>query len=400
MNVLMILSEKGFPPDIRVEKEAETLMENGYNLFLTCLNRQKKPEKENVGGINVIRMPFPSKYNRALSFLALFLTRYTVLPCTILQICRHHKIDLFHVHDLTFALSSIILAKLLGVKVILDVHENFPEMVQATLQNEKSVIYRCGIRLTVFLYRVEEYISILLSDKIICVVAEQKELLVSKGAKDTNIVIVSNAVDFRRMITPETKKEEIYPHAFVISYVGGFTAHRGLETLIRAASLVAEDISELLVLLVGKGKIENQLKKLAADLAVENHVQFLGWVPFEEALNYIHASDICVIPYAKTIQTEASFPHKITQYMYFSKPVITSDVASLKRILKETGGGITFRAGDHRDLARKIEYLYHDKNARERLGKNGRKAVERTYNWKVEGKKLLTLYGSLVNPER
>jgi len=107
-------------------------------------------------------------------------------------------------------------------------------------------------------------------------------------------------------------------------------------------------------------------------------------------------SDICVIPYVKTLQTDASFPHKLTQYMYLSKPVITSDVHSLARILHETKAGLTFYAGDHEDLAEKVEYLYRHNDKREELGTNGRRAVEERYNWDIEGRKLLRLYNDLI----
>jgi len=154
-------------------------------------------------------------------------------------------------------------------------------------------------------------------------------------------------------------------------------------------------IPKALFLLIGTGIIENDLKTLVKELNVERNIVFLGWIPFEEALQYVQESDICVIPYAKTLQTDASFPHKLTQYMYLSKPIITSDVHSLTRILRETKGGVTFHAGDHEDLAERIEYLYQEKEIRDELGKNGRRAVEKKYNWNIEGKKLIHLYSYL-----
>ncbi|MDC1375434.1 glycosyltransferase family 1 protein, partial [Polaribacter sp.] len=56
MNIGMIL-DSTFPPDPRVENEAISLVQNGFNVFLFCLKYADEPEYEVLNGIHVKRYP-------------------------------------------------------------------------------------------------------------------------------------------------------------------------------------------------------------------------------------------------------------------------------------------------------------------------------------------------------
>jgi len=81
--------------------------------------------------------------------------------------------------------------------------------------------------------------------------------------------------------------------------------------------------------------------------------------------------------------------------MYTGKPVVVSDCPSFKRIVEDAKCGLTFRGGDSENLAKKILLLYKDKKMRMKMGKNGREAVEKKYNFEETGKQLLLLYRNL-----
>ena len=51
---------------------------------------------------------------------------------------------------------------------------------------------------------------------------------------------------------------------------------------------------------------------------------------------------------------------------------------------------------DPRDIAEKIMFLLDNPSIAERMGKNGRRAVQEKYNWEIEGKKLVAVYNKLL----
>jgi len=142
--------------------------------------------------------------------------------------------------------------------------------------------------------------------------------------------------------------------------------------------------------------MKDKLLELCKNLNIRKNVTFTGWITFEEVINYIKMSDVCVIPYHKTRQTNKSFPHKLGQYMYLGKPILVSNVDSLKRIIEETQCGIVFEAGNPNDLAKKVVSAKKQKIL-ERLGRNGWIAATTKYNWRITSKKLIALYTKLMN---
>ena len=70
-------------------------------------------------------------------------------------------------------------------------------------------------------------------------------------------------------------------------------------------------------------------------------------------------------------------------------------MASLSRIIGETGAGLVYPAEDVDALAKSVIRLYEDGNLAGKLGQAGLTAVRTKYNWEIDGKKLVHLYQGL-----
>jgi glycosyltransferase involved in cell wall biosynthesis len=376
MKILMVLSDNPFPPDIRVEKEAKTLLKSGHEIHLVAVTYGNEKDEEDVNGIKVHRYGFPRisviwanyEYIRLLSTLKAF------------KVARKHGCQTIHIHDLPMALPSLLLGKLLGKKVVVDFHENYPELFY--YEFKKRWMGKKSIRN--------------FPSHIIVVVEEERDRYRAAGIPEERITILSNSVDMERMKGLNLGPSERQPDGrFVISYVGGFALHRGLDTLVKAVHEARKKVPNLHLNLVGDGAAKESLVELTGKLGMESSVTFTGQVPFENAMKYVVESDICVIPYARSPETEASFPHKLAQYMYLGRPIIVSDVRSLKRIVEENKCGLVFESGNHSDLALKIIELHEDPETRKRMAKNGENAALERYNWDAEGGKLIRLYQTI-----
>ena len=391
MNILMVLSDNTYPPDIRVKKEARSLIDAGHRVFLICRRGANQAKNEVVDGIHVYRIDLPfSSIPLIFPFLYLTIYRFIIIPY-ILSIVKKHKIDVLHVHDLPYALATCIVGKIIKKPVIFDMHEDYIAMMLYTSK------HKFIIRILSKILEVEEKIALKMSTKIIVVVEEEIGRLVKLGVPTQKIVVIHNTEDPNELDKLQSSIpdfSEQFRDKFVITYIGGFSRHRGLDVLIKAMPLILDEIPNAHLLLVGDGVMKDHLVKMCEKIGIEDKVTFTGWVSFEEALGYLKISNVCVIPYHKTRQTNKSFPHKLSQYMYFGKPIVVSDVDSLKRIVEETGCGIIFKAGDHEDLAKKIiEVKKH--NLLKELGEKAREAFERKYNWNNTSKKLIELYSIL-----
>ena len=103
MRIGMIL-DKEFPPDSRVENEAVSLIKNGFEVYLFCLNFNNQKAFEVINGINVIRFEFKRIFYKKLSPLAYSIPLYhNLLKAKIKSFIDSNKFDILHIHDMVIA---------------------------------------------------------------------------------------------------------------------------------------------------------------------------------------------------------------------------------------------------------------------------------------------------------
>jgi glycosyltransferase involved in cell wall biosynthesis len=384
-----------FPPDIRIEKEARSLTRKGYEVHLLCIG--KKNETKIVQDIFVHRyiLDKSSIYQRlihAKPLINVFHINFWLKK--LLTLHKKVNFSVFHCHDLSTALYTVLAGKKANIPVIVDMHENYPEAQKAYRSYSRKKISILSF-FTYWLNRFLEKIVFLNAFHIFTVIKERKNQLINQRFDSSKISVLSNTVDIKYFLKIPIQSNIInkYKGKFVILYVGGFGVHRGLETLIKAIDLIKENIENLFLVLVGGKFLEiSYLKKVCNQLEIEKFVEFIGWTNFDKIPSYITISEICIIPHKKNGHTDTTIPHKLFQYMLFGKPVISSDCAPLKRIIHETESGISVNSGDPKAIARAIITIYNNPNFSKKLGMNGKDAVLKRFNWEKSEQTLLKIY--------
>ena len=126
----MIL-DKTFPPDPRVENEALALIESGHKVFLFCLGYKPTFEEEIISEIEVKRYP-SNQFEYKVSALAYTLPLYKFLMSKkITHFLNENSIQVIHVHDMVVADAVFKANKKLKLPVVLDLHENRPEIMKS-----------------------------------------------------------------------------------------------------------------------------------------------------------------------------------------------------------------------------------------------------------------------------
>lgn len=400
--------EDTYPTDIRVRKEARALLEAGHDVMLLCYAEEGAPVTDTVHGIDVQRFPLRNAHSGLRGFVrgAAYMTTHVhrEWASTLTRYVERRGIDVVHVHDLPLVKTALEVADGRDLRVVADLHENWPEAVR---QYRRSDTWRRYIREPTYLlstaalpiWRLKrlERDSVRRADHVVTVVEEAKSHYVEDcGIDPEKVTVVSNVVSL-----DEFRTDGVEPAAvdgeFVVTYVGTLGGkHRGLETVVRAIPKILSEIPGARLLIVGPGsKYKRTLKNLARDLDVANRVTFTGWVDFEKVPEYIAASDVCLVPHAATPHTETTVPHKLFQYMALKKPIVVTDVTPLKRIVEETRCGIVVPAGDAPAMADALMSVYVDPETAREMGQCGWRAVCERYNWESEAEKLTALYESL-----
>jgi len=396
MRIGMMMKWKIPPPNVRVQNEARTLMTAGHKVYFLIEGRPGEAREESMNGLNVVRgvrMSVPREIWHRYTFN--FTYRDPLWTKAIDRFVREHSIDVLHVNDLPLLKEGILAGKRLGLPVVADLHENYPAGLQVWYTNrlKKATIYEHGR------WARYEREALRAVDAIVVVIEEARDRLVELGISAEKISVVPNTVPAQSGEIPiDSGIVERYRDRFVVSYIGGFAPHRGLDTVIRALPLAREHVPNLKLVLVGGGNVgyRKRLEALARELRCDDLVEMTGWKPQESIWSYIEASAVCLVPHARNPHTDTTIPNKIFQYMLRGKPVIVSDCPPLARIARDTGGGLIFRWDDPASLAGRIVELYRGEDARRRMAEAGRASVLNRYTWEKTSEPLIELYRRLA----
>lgn len=384
----MIL-EKDFPPDVRVQNEAETLIDAGHQVFVAgyskSINGIERKTLDN--GITVIKKRVTNYIIKSsvgclkTPFYFNFWRKY------LNQLFRDEQFEAIHVHDLPLASVGVELGEKYGIPVVLDLHENWPahmEMARHTntflgklLSSNKK-------------WRNYEKKMTQKADAIVTVVDEMKLRIEALGVDSDKITVVSNTLELDKFKLPDLKPD---PDYVTMLYAGGITYHRGVQIVIKAVKLLKNKYENIRFWIIGAGSYEATLKELVTDLGIDQYVHFLGWRSHDEIAAHLMQSDIALIPHLKSVQTDNSSPNKLYQYMYANKPVLASNCNSVQRVIESEKVGVAYIHDDEKDFAEKFEYLLNIKDQ----FNDGHSIVKEKYTWEHSSKSLIKLYEGLNN---
>lgn len=390
-----------FPPDERVQKEAQALISSEHEVYLLCIRKNLRAKSEALfDGITLNRIYIPYWIIKKLR--ALTNTVFNMYPHLwayfIKRFVKRNEIEVLHIHDL-YMFSSAFYAQNKSYKkipLVGDLHENY---VEGLKHYQFANSFPGNILISIKKWEKKEIEWSLKMDHILTVIEEAATRYESLGIPKNKINIVSNYVDTKEFLSLEDLPEirAKLNEYFTLVYTGAFDLHRGLESVIKSLPELVKHCPDIRLVLVGSGKNMKDLKVLAKNLGVDQKVFFEGWQKRENLFSYIQASDICLVPHLKTVHTDNTIPHKLFQYMLLKKPVIVSDCDPLVRIVKDSNCGLIFKNNQPTELAKCVLQTYQNQNLAQEMGENGYKAVIEKYNWKTGQNQLVKLYKNIAS---
>ncbi len=393
MRIGMILDDE-YPPDPRVENEAIELLKQGHEVFLFCLTYGNEKEKEIIQGIEVRRYK-TNKLEYKLSALAYTVPFYSLLmKSKIEDFIKKNNLDNIHIHDIRIAGASFKANKRSKLPVVLDLHENRPEIMRFYPHLQK-LYGKLLISIKKWKKKEEEFVR--KASKIVVVTKHaKKELIERVGVEGDKIAVVPNTI---RSFFYEGKANQISykkgKEDFIVLYLGDTGTRRGLKTVVLSILKLKKEQNIKNIKFVVVGKPSSYLEKLITDTNLEDQVKLRGWQIDTTFPEWIRIADVCVSPLHRNIHHDTTYANKIFQYMSIGKPLLVSDVIAQKDITEEANAGLIHIAEDVEDFTSKLLLLFNNQKLREDLGNSGKEFVRNHFTWDKTSGELIEIYKNL-----
>ncbi len=156
---------------------------------------------------------------------------------------------------------------------------------------------------------------------------------------------------------------------FRIVYHGKYIPTAGVEHILRAAALLADD-PMFSFEFIGEGEGKAEAHHLADSLGLPN-VTFLGWMEKEELVNHLRAADVCLGNFGDTPQAQRAVSNKVYEGLALGLPVLTADTPANREVVRHGETAYLCPVADPEALAAALRTLKADPDLRARLSAAG-----------------------------
>jgi len=188
---------------------------------------------------------------------------------------------------------------------------------------------------------------------------------------DARIDIVQNWIDVSQFVSasPQPKKSNAEDIVQII-YVGWLHEKKGVQFLIPAIKMLADETQNFRVTVCGGGGLLQTAIDQCRELQIERFVDFRGWVKNEQIPELLNEADIFVLP-----SLAEGMPNSLLQAMACGLPVVTTRVSSIPAIVKNEVNGILIESGSAGAICQGLKRLIDDPQLRRRMSETNRRQI-------------------------
>ena len=264
MNICMLAYATYFT-DARIKAYVKTLAVHSISADVIALKEKNKGDRDVLENGEIFYLMKKYQGGNSLQYIASYLAFFILAFFKLSFLYFRKKYKIIHIHNMpNFLVFSALIPKLLGAKLILDVHDIMTTnyMVKFSINDDNWIIK---------ILKIEQKISASFVDYIICADHMQRELLIEYGIPERKINVIMNVPNeeiFRPVKQNKSKAKD-----FNIVYHGTIAKRLGIDILLKAIELIKDKIP-VRMNIYGEGDFLDEVLNLRKELSLEDCVYF------------------------------------------------------------------------------------------------------------------------------
>lgn len=370
-----------YPHDVRVRRQCEALADRGDIVDLVCLRGDGETKTERIGNVNVHRLPLRHERGQGMiGYVAEYLSFFILAAVKLAVLMVRHRYPVVQVHNMPdFLVFSTIVPKVLGARVLLDMHDITPELFQSIYGiSDRSLPFRLLVLI--------EQASLAYADRVMTVNRNIRDLFLTRNPIAHKIEVVMNAPDPRyfryRGPGAPTPTPMNQANPFRLFHHGQILRRYNFETALEGFSLAKKEIPSLELDIYGDGeqKYLEEVKSWVASRGLQETIRFHDRVPVEQVPDLIEGADLGLVPCKKDVFVDkVMLPVRLLEYVAMGLPSVCSRVGTVESYFDDTEVAY-YEHNNAGQLADRIVKLYRDPELRRRMAGKAMKAF-RSCEW-------------------
>ncbi len=203
----------------------------------------------------------------------------------------------------------------------------------------------------------------------VAVAEYSKRYLVNKGVPQDLVDVIHNGIEnIQGSVGARNKLRlewDVNDDCIVVGVASRLDPVKGIEYLLTAFSRLTEKSQDVLLVLVGTGTVEKELRLQAGKLGISGQVRFTGFR--SDIVECLSAFDVFVLPSLAEYHSIA-----LLEAMRAGKAIVATDVGGNTESVRHDEEAVVVHAADVSGLEMALDRVVSDSNLRERLGNAAR----------------------------
>jgi len=370
----------------RVHTYAKGFIENGVNTYVICFASDYNTLGDGITNGIYYYHPFEhlkrNKYFLLRRWLKLKKHFRTIQ--LVREINRKDKVIAIISYSslLQFQVFSVFLSKLIKSKIILECSEH------PLKDYQNSFLRKIAGKPKV-------YIESKIYNGINCISQYLINFYEKRGVNQKKLFLVPSTVDPERF---EIVHDSLLPFKY-IAYCGSLTLQKdGVNILIESYNRIAVKYPDINLVLIGKEASEKEeilIKNLVTKLGLEKRIFFIGQISRERVPLYLINAIALALARPRSMQADAGFPSKLTEYLATGVPVVVTEVGEISVYLKDNKNAFIAEPDNIEAFADKLDFVLENYQYAHEVGLNGKELAKTVFNYNFQAKRMIDFINSL-----
>jgi glycosyltransferase involved in cell wall biosynthesis len=293
----------------------------------------------------------------------------------LVNLLKKDRIDIINTHGYKSDIMGLLAAWMTGIKTVATPHG---------FENAKDFKLQAFIKLGCIALRYFDSVTPVSEE----LMADMNRIGLT-GHKNR---LIRNGVDLQEVYSEKSRVSEPVScsnYEKKIGYVGQIAYRKNLDAMIDAFDLLYRDHKNVRLLLIGDGKMRNELQSKASKLACADRIEFLGFR--NDRLRFVKELDL----FCMTSSLEG-IPRCMMEAMAMGVPVVAFDIPGVDKLIIHETTGLMAPYGDIAALKKCWERILFNGDLAEKLAENGKKHIEDNFSAKRMAEEYTALYQEMI----